>query len=156
MRRSRLGVLASERGISSGAKRCRIACSVDGHAGASSCMENAVYVQSTGLHAAMPSERSCRSRGFSKPTLAAVLALGLYLIFIRPHPPHLSHSKVVSAQARVTVSSPRGLAFLEDSRNAPLRSTHTHRLTRTLSTPKRCSTCNKMVYFTGIRCKQCG
>ncbi|XP_075749410.1 uncharacterized protein LOC119186509 isoform X3 [Rhipicephalus microplus] len=30
------------------------------------------------------------------------------------------------------------------------------RLTRTLSTPKRCSTCNKMVYFTGIRCKQCG
>ncbi|XP_064474500.1 kinase suppressor of Ras 2-like isoform X2 [Ornithodoros turicata] len=30
------------------------------------------------------------------------------------------------------------------------------RLTRTLSTPKRCVTCNKMVYFTGIRCKQCG
>ncbi|KAM7285367.1 hypothetical protein ISCGN_032310 [Ixodes scapularis] len=30
------------------------------------------------------------------------------------------------------------------------------RLTRTLSTPKRCSTCRKMVYFTGIRCKQCG
>lgn len=30
------------------------------------------------------------------------------------------------------------------------------RLTRSLYAPRRCNTCHKMVYFTAVRCKQCG